>query len=71
MTFTRFSSFKLKNSLGRLDNLSNSKKLLKNSLSNSNKEVVKDQFQKTDYYEDDEIVANKINYKVLKKFHNK
>ena len=53
MTFTRF---KLKNSLGRLDNLSNSKKLLKNSLSNSNKE---------------EIVANKINYKVLKKFHNK
>jgi hypothetical protein len=70
MTF-RFSSFKLKNSLGRLDNLSNSKKLLKNSLSNSNKEVVRDQFQKTDYYEDDEIVANKINYKVLKKFHNK
>lgn len=68
MTFTRF---KLKNSLGRLDNLSNSKKLLKNSLSNSNKEVVRDQFQKTDYYEDDEIVANKINYKVLKKFHNK
>ena len=67
MTFTRF---KLKNSLGRLDNLSNSKKLLKNSLSNSNKEVVRDQFQKTDYYED-EIVANKINYKVLKKFHNK